>query len=97
MDDIKDGMRGLFLVNLEIMEKVFSVPVEEREALLLKLTTEHQATYLGHTDKTAPELATECLKAGIKAKSYVSGRNKKKDLTITEKSDKLLETKKPPM
>ncbi len=69
MPDIKKN-RGLFLTNLDIAEQIFSVPVEEREALLLKLTAQNKAEFLGSTDKTGPELATELIKKGVRAKSY---------------------------
>ncbi len=72
-----DNNRGLFLITLEIMEQIYSVPVEQREALLLKLAKEHKAEFLGSTDKTAPELATELIKKGVRAKSYSAPPKKK--------------------
>lgn len=74
-----NNLRHLWLVDLEILEKVYSVPVNEREALLVKLLQERgllQSNYLGHTTKTAPEIATECIKKGIRAKSYNNNINK---------------------
>jgi hypothetical protein len=67
-------VHGLFLTNLDIVEQLFSVSVAEREALLIRLAKENKAAYLGHTDKSAPELATECIKKGIKAQSFVKGK-----------------------
>lgn len=94
MDGINEGRRGLFLTNLEVAEQIFSVPVEQREALLLKLTAQKKAEYLGHTTKTGPELAIDCIKQGVNAKSFC---NNKTPLTVTKKSDKLLVKKKPPV
>lgn len=70
-------IQGAFLITLDIMEQVYSVPVEQRMSLLLKLTKEKKAKFLGTTDKTAPELATEFIKKGVKAQSFVAGRNNK--------------------
>ena len=80
MDPKNPDSRALFLVDLDILEKVYSVPVNEREALLIALLKEKgrlEEAYLGHTDKTGPELATELIKKGIKAKSYVKPITKK--------------------
>lgn len=60
---------------LEILEEMFKLPVEEREAFLMKAVEEKKAVYLGATDKSAPELATEFIKHGIRAKSYIKGEN----------------------
>lgn len=68
--------RGLFLMTLDIAEQVFSVPIAEREALLLKLLEEKKAQFIGTTDKTAPELATDLIKSGVKARSYVTKSKK---------------------
>ena len=91
MGDIKPR-RGMFLMTAEIAEKIFSVPVEEREALLAKLVIEQQAEFIGTTEKDAPELATDLIRAGYRAKSYVKGKGKKEapvPLTKPPKSDKL--------
>lgn len=88
--------RGAFLVTLDLAEKLFSLPVSEREAYLVKMAQEKQATFLGVTDKTPPELATEFIKKGIKAQSFITGADKKKDLTITKRADRLLEEKEAP-
>lgn len=66
---LPSASHGLFLVTLEIMEQVYSVPVSQREALLIKLMKEKKAEYLGHTDKTGPEIAIELIKKGVKAKA----------------------------
>lgn len=76
-------MRGAFLLTLDMAEKLFSVPVEQREALLVQMAKDHEAEFLGVTDKAAPEIATDLIKAGIKAKSFVKG----KALTESPKSD----------
>ncbi len=96
MPDINKS-RGLFLTSLEMAEKIFSVPIEEREALLRQMAQDNKAEYIGHTDKSGPELATELIKKGVKAQSFGHAANNKKPLTITSSPDKLLETKKPPM
>lgn len=64
-------MRQAFLLTLEMAERLYSVPVSEREALLLQMVKDHEAQYIGSTDKSNPELATELIKSGIRAKSYV--------------------------
>lgn len=81
-----DAINNVWLVTLEIMEQVYSVPIDEREALLSKLVAEGKGTHLGTTNKTAPELATDMIKQGVKARSYVAP---KKDLTKRHKSDNL--------
>ncbi len=73
-DDTNKNSRGMFMMNLEIAEQLFSVPVEEREALLLKLFKENKTEYLGSTDKSTPELATELIKKGINAQSFITGK-----------------------
>ncbi len=82
-------VRGAFLLTLEMAEKLYRAPVEQREALLAEMVKEHQAQFLGVTDKTEPELATEFIKAGIRAKSYVQ----KKPLTKNSKSDNIITEK----
>ncbi len=54
------------------LEALFSLPVEKRMEWLLQQAEKKRVLHLGTTDKTAPELATECIKKGIKAKSYVA-------------------------
>lgn len=61
-------------MNLEMAEKLFSVPVEERDALLIQMAKEQKAEFLGNTDLTGPELATDLIKQGVKARSYTSGK-----------------------
>lgn len=74
------GNNGVFMLNEEnkwdMLEELFSLPMEKRLEYLLKKAEEKKAAYLGQTDKTAPELATELIKKGVKAKSY-GHRNKK--------------------
>lgn len=92
-------VRGAFLLTLEMAEKLYSVPVEQREALLAQMVKDHNAQFLGVTDKTEPELAIDCIKAGIRAKSYVSKKSLTKlnesDKIVIEKQEELLQ-KKPP-
>lgn len=57
----------------KILEEAFNLPPEEREAYLINKLKEKKVEYLGYTDKTAPELATDCIKKGIRAKSFVKG------------------------
>ena len=59
-----------------ILEAVFSVPVPEREALLMKLLKDPAKAFLGTTDKTAPELAVEFIKKGVNARSYAKRNDK---------------------
>ncbi len=61
---------------LELLEQMFKLPPEEREAFLNKAVKDKKAVYLGSTDKSAPELATEFIKKGVRAKSYVKGGDK---------------------
>lgn len=67
---MEDTKHGLVLVTLDMVEQLYSLPVEEREAALAKMVKERKAQYLGHTDKTAPELAVDLIKHGVKTKSY---------------------------
>ena len=72
---------GVFFLSSEdqwnIIEEAFSLPVEERAAFMIKKAAEKKALYLGCTDKSITDLATECIKKGIKAKSYIKGTPKK--------------------
>lgn len=69
--------RGVIYINedtkWELLEAVFKLPPEQREEFLLKALKDKKAVYLGSTTKSAPELASECIKRGIKAKSYIHG------------------------
>ena len=72
--------RVAFLMDVDTLEEFYNrcldedaVTVEQKNAVLLKLMQEKKAEMLGTTDKTAPELATEFIKKGINAKSYVKG------------------------
>lgn len=77
-DNAPKPQRGLFLaLDLDILEQIYSVPVDQREALLIKLTQEKKAEFIGTTDLTGPEIATELIKKGVKAKSY--GHHKRSD------------------
>lgn len=73
--------RGLFLLDQkdkwDILEKMFSIPIEKRMEWLAIELEKKRVTYLGSTDKSAPELATEFIKRGVKAKSIVGGKSKK--------------------
>lgn len=79
-----DSMNNLWLLpddeKWQILEAIFSVPVNEREALLVKLLKDPSKAYLGTTDKSGPELAIEMIKKGVRAKSYGNEkRPKEKD------------------
>lgn len=72
-----------FLMNLDTLEEFYircgqrkAVTLDERNAVLLELMSECKIKYLGHTEKTCPELATEMIKNGVRAKSYVKGKKK---------------------
>lgn len=43
--------------------------LEEKNMVLMELFAEKKATYVGHTNKSGPELAVELIKKGIKAQS----------------------------
>lgn len=70
MGDIKDA----WLLpegddKFKFLEEMFSIPVEKRLEWLIKQAEAKRLEHLGTTDKSAPELATELIKKGIKAKS----------------------------
>ncbi len=60
-----------------LIEEAFKLPVEERSAFLIKKMKEGKASCLGSTEKSAPELATECIKKGLKVKSYGNPKSSK--------------------
>lgn len=66
--------RGLVMIypefQWEIYEQMFKFPVEERTDCLFKMVQEVKGEILGYTEKTAPEIAIEFIKHGIKAQSY---------------------------
>lgn len=79
-------MRQAFLMNLDTLEEFFvrvgqlkKDTVEAREKILRDLLKERKAEYMGQTNKTAPELATELIKKGIRAKSYIKSKGDKHD------------------
>lgn len=57
------------------IEDLFSVPPAERTAILKRILKDKEHAYLGQTDKTAPELAVDLIKKGVKAKSYGGTKN----------------------
>jgi hypothetical protein len=63
----------------KLLEELFSLPPDKRLEWMIKNAQEKKIGLLGHTDKTGPEIATELIKRGVKAKSYITG--KKKPLT----------------
>ncbi len=67
-------LKGLFMFQnqWDELEKLFSLPVDERQAYLSKLHKQKKTEFLGVTDKTAPELSVEFIKKGVRAKSYVA-------------------------
>lgn len=78
---MKRKYRGMVYIDetnkWELLEKVFSLPVEERMAYLMKQVEDKKADFLGYTDRSLPELATELIKKGVKARSFVKGNGKK--------------------
>jgi hypothetical protein len=58
----------------DTLEQLFSIPVEDRLQWLIDHADRVEC--IGKTDKSAPELAVEFIKKGIKAKSYVKGEKK---------------------
>lgn len=71
-------MRGLVMLKqeyqYEVLEHLFGLPVEVREAYMFAQVDLDKAYYLGATDKSGPELSIEANKRGIKAK-YFGGHN----------------------
>ena len=72
--------RQAFLFDLDTLEEFYlrcadtkAETLEEKNKILVDLMQEKKIAYLGETDKTAPELATEMIKKGIKARSYTKG------------------------
>ncbi len=72
--------RQAFLFDLDTLEEFYircadmkAETLEEKNRILVDLMQEKKIAYLGETEKTAPELATEMIKKGIKAKSFVKG------------------------
>lgn len=66
--------RGLVMFNSDdqwdIIEAIYALPLDQREAFLAKRVEEKKAVFLGVTDKTIPELAIEAIKKGFNAKSF---------------------------
>lgn len=74
-------MNGLFLADegpekFAILEAMFKLPPEERTAFLFKMAKEKKVEFLGLTEKSVPELATEMIKQGVVPKTYVMGQPK---------------------
>lgn len=75
--------RQAFLFDLDTLEEFYircaevkAETLEEKNRVLVDLMQEKKISYLGETEKTCPELATELIKKGIKARSYVQKEKK---------------------
>jgi hypothetical protein len=73
----KAEMKSVFLMNVDTLEEFFkrclaanATTEEQKTVILIELLKEQKATYIGNTDKSAPELATELIKKGVRARSY---------------------------
>ena len=64
---------------IEVLEEMMKLPVDKRDEFLREQVKLGKAEYIGSTNLTAPELATEFIKKGIKAQSI--GFKKEKDDT----------------
>jgi len=70
-------MNDLFLLpegedKWKILQEMFSIPIEKRLEWLILQMEKRKIEHLGQTDKSAPELATEFIKKGVRAKSYIA-------------------------
>lgn len=67
-------MRGLVLLKpeyqIEVLEWVFKLPLEVRDAYMYAQIDLGKAYYLGTTELSGPELAIEANKKGIKTKYF---------------------------
>ncbi len=66
--------RGLIIIfpeyEMGVYEEMWKLPPNDRTAFLHQKVSEGKGEILGYTDKSAPELATELIKKGIKTRSY---------------------------
>jgi hypothetical protein len=76
-------MNQAFLFDLNTLEEFYkrciaeeAVTIEEKNKILVDLMQEKKIVYLGQTEKSCPELATELIKKGVNAKSVVKGVKK---------------------
>ena len=80
---MNDKTKYAFLFDLDTLEEFYircadagADTLKAKNKILVDLLAEKRITYIGSTEKNAPELATEFIKRGIKAKSYVKGKTK---------------------
>lgn len=60
---------------IDVMEAMFSLPVDVREAYLFAQIDLGKAYYLGATEMSGPELSIEANKKGIRTKFFGGHKN----------------------
>jgi hypothetical protein len=58
----------------ELIEQYAVIPLSDRLNWLAEQVDKKKIVILGETEKTASELATDCIKKGVKARSYTDGK-----------------------
>lgn len=76
-------MRGLVMLKPEyqqyVLEQLFKLPVEVRDAYLFAQIDLGKAHYLGATNQSGPELSIEANKHGIKTKYFGRHHERRSD------------------